>query len=317
MSTSPPCLNTPVEMPVLSQTLKSIYIPRVHVSYGYNEVVTAFNQIAHVYRVDFVPLKHTEGNVADYFMSAFVYIAEWNLSNPFTHEIITNIQDKNKQNRFKFHPFGLPHYWMLYVNHKPIADTNQNIHQLSECCRTLFDKVEEQTVLNRELSDRVEKLTEFVRSMSPTPPHQIEWSNDGLEDDIIVDDSTLIDVPQLLLLPSNFVCQKPLNDIISEIKSFVQNILSGSRVRFSKSQCIFEIQTPSAISLNIYVYKSISQKIDKKTVEVQRMFGERSAFNEIFQKIKSELTGSPMEEDTVKIYDTMNFPPLVNVNDDV
>lgn len=153
-------------------TVGSIYIPRIrreHTAQSIHDILYAHVLVD---RVDLVPLPESNTDTTK-FMSAYVYISEWNAQNPESLEIY-NVLASNVS--YKFNVPNHREYWFLCKNHKPVPNTHMNIHQLAESNRILHERV---TVLE----NMVAKL-----SATTTPTHTCDCVGESKAPAIAVDD---------------------------------------------------------------------------------------------------------------------------------
>ena len=186
----------------------SFYIPRIHRSSGETFVQIAFrvNGIGDVRRVDFVPI---DGN--EHFQQAFVHM-DTIYDTPIGVDCIRNVFQDNSSIRIYPYVVHPQKFWILTKNHKPVTETNMNIHQLAESLSKLHETVAEQDKVIKDLqaqlqSFQLERLNSIRRTLEEdftledgeaftpphTPPHtppllSIQEITDVFEDFMEIDD---------------------------------------------------------------------------------------------------------------------------------
>ena len=125
--------------------MTSIYIPRISSNYNEERVKAVFARlnIGVVSRVDFAPLVATPGQTPTQssFMKAFVHVSMF-----YDTEIANAIQQAHANNtQYRVYPdvVNARIYWIMVKNHKPIAETTLNLHQVVENHRILENIVME------------------------------------------------------------------------------------------------------------------------------------------------------------------------------
>ena len=137
----------------------SIYIPSLSVIYNEASVASAFesNHVGQVSRVDFVPI---DGDVR--FRRAFVHL--FNFCNSMIAYDIQNAHAANTA--YRWYTADNKSYWLLLKNHRPVAETTLNIHQLAENHRILEETTTkkisalEETVTTQ--ADQIDRLQQTV-----------------------------------------------------------------------------------------------------------------------------------------------------------
>ena len=146
----------------------SVYIPTIHNSYT-EQSVRAFFELNHtgeVVRVDFAPLKHDEKKP---YRHAFVHF------NPLsrTNMIMKTIEEEGS---YRFYPYEKNtrmntqisekqqnEYWIFLKNKAPVAETEQNIHQVSHNVKLLeerLDKMEKMEERFEQMEKRFQRMEE-------------------------------------------------------------------------------------------------------------------------------------------------------------
>lgn len=140
----------------------SFYIPRISTDYTCEDVIYTFSLafIGYVKRVDFTPIKK-DGNTPDTrFQSAFVH-----LNYLYDSQIASDIYTATYScgGKYKLWP-ATNIFWLLLKNHKPISDTNLNIHQVVENARILEETVLQHEETIQEQYKIMEKQGELIMS---------------------------------------------------------------------------------------------------------------------------------------------------------
>lgn len=141
----------------------SVYIPTIHNSYTEHSVRAFFelNHTGEVVRVDFAPLKHDENKP---YRHAFVHF------NPLsrTNMIMKTIEEEGS---YRFYPYEQNtrmntqiskkqqnEYWIFLKNNAPVAETEQNIHQVSHNVKLLEERLEKMEQMVEQMEQKMEKL---------------------------------------------------------------------------------------------------------------------------------------------------------------
>lgn len=191
----------------------SFYIPRIHRSTGETGVQIAFrvNGIGDVRRVDFVPI---DGN--EHFQQAFVHM-DTIYDTPIGIDCIRNVFQDNYSIRIYPYAVHPEKFWILTKNHKPVSETNLNIHQLAEALSKINNTLLAQDKVIKDLQAQLqafqlEKLHSISRALEQdflsledhevfTPPHtppllSIQEITDVFEDfmdiDVVPDDDDVV-----------------------------------------------------------------------------------------------------------------------------
>jgi hypothetical protein len=146
----------------------SVYIPTIHNSYT-EQSVRAFFELNHtgeVVRVDFAPLKHDEKKP---YRHAFVHF------NPLsrTNMIMKTIEEEGS---YRFYPYETNtrmktqisekqqnEYWIFLKNKAPVAETEQNIHQVSHNVKLLEERLEKMEQMEEKMAQMEKKIERFQR----------------------------------------------------------------------------------------------------------------------------------------------------------
>jgi hypothetical protein len=144
----------------------SVYIPTIHNSYT-EQSVRAFFELNHtgeVVRVDFAPLKHDEKKP---YRHAFVHF------NPLsrTSMIMKTIEEEGS---YRFYPYEKNtrmntqisekqqnEYWIFLKNKAPVAETEQNIHQVSHNVKLLEERLEKMEQMEEKMAQMEKKIERF------------------------------------------------------------------------------------------------------------------------------------------------------------
>ena len=143
-STISPPQEYPREYQIL-ETIKSVYIPRIRSDFNIDDIHKQFMHIGKIDRIDLVPLE--DEKISKYFYSAFVYVGEWFLDTEICQNIARDLAQPGGKGSYKLN-INANNYWIICINHKPIANTSFNIHQLAEQNRLLQEQ-------NRLLQERI------------------------------------------------------------------------------------------------------------------------------------------------------------------
>ncbi len=127
------------------QTIKSVYIPRIRSDFNIDDIHKQFMHIGKIDRIDLVPLE--DEKISKYFYSAFVYVGEWFLNTEICQNIARDLAQPGGKGSYKLN-INANNYWIICINHKPIANTSFNIHQIAEQNRLLQEQ-------NRLLQERI------------------------------------------------------------------------------------------------------------------------------------------------------------------
>jgi len=151
----------------------SVYIPTIHNSYT-EQSVRAFFELNHtgeVVRVDFAPLKHDEKKP---YRHAFVHF------NPLTRTnmIMKTIEEEGS---YRFYPYETNtrmntqisekqqnEYWIFLKNKAPVAETEQNIHQVSHNVKLLEERLEKMEKMEErfaQMEHKMEKMEQMEQKM--------------------------------------------------------------------------------------------------------------------------------------------------------
>ena len=137
--------------------MQSYYIPHIPVSYTSEMVTFMFEQLAigQVTRVDFLAPHEFNTRIRQ----AFVHF------NAYRNDITSTIALKhalNQSHRLVVDSQG--HYWDLYENKKPVAETHLNINQLAENMRILQASFEFKIA---ELAEKLAVIPQIKKKLRP------------------------------------------------------------------------------------------------------------------------------------------------------
>jgi len=149
----------------------SVYIPTIHNSYTEHSVRAFFelNHTGEVVRVDFAPLKHDEKKP---YRHAFVHF------NPLsrTNMIMKTIEEEGS---YRFYPYETNtrmntqisekqqnEYWIFLKNKAPVAETEQNIHQVSHNVKLLEERLEKMEKMEEKMAQMEQRLEQMEHKMS-------------------------------------------------------------------------------------------------------------------------------------------------------
>jgi len=154
-------MNTPSRYIGDENEIFSFYIPRISKNYTEEDIKYVFNinMIGDIKRVDFAE-NTSENHRSNSYNSAFVHMNNV-LNTPIGNMIINETHDMNTSYKLYTHPTR-PEYWLLLKNHKPIKDTDLNIHQLAENTRLLEEKVTSQDNIIKTQQEQIERLQESL-----------------------------------------------------------------------------------------------------------------------------------------------------------
>ena len=159
------------EMSCSDNTINSIYIPTVKVSYSVDKIMSLFwrHGLGKVTRVDFVPIIKENDIECPYFKQAFLYVDSKSAWHPDIVESIEKGQPykiyPNKDEAFE-HLRDEKEYWLILKNKCPVpyATTTLNVHQLANNLALLEQQMAEReaqlTERELELTEREAQLTE-------------------------------------------------------------------------------------------------------------------------------------------------------------
>ena len=157
----------------------SFYIPRISKNYTEEDIRFVFNIncIGEVKRVDFADIT-SENHRNNTYNSAFVHMNNI-LNTPLGNMIINETHDMNTSYKLYTHPTR-PEYWVLLKNHKPIKDTDLNIHQLAENTRFLEERVTSQDIILTEPQDLIKKQQDQIERLQESIDQLIGQDNDNI-----------------------------------------------------------------------------------------------------------------------------------------
>ena len=147
-----------------ANTINSIYIPTVKVSYSVDKIMLLFwrHGLGKVNRVDFVPIIKENDIECPYFKQAFLYVDSKSAWHP---DIVKSIEEgqpykiyPNKDEAFE-HLRDEKEYWLILKNKCPVpyTTTTLNVHQLANNLALLEQQMAEREA---QLTERELELTE-------------------------------------------------------------------------------------------------------------------------------------------------------------
>ena len=215
------------------------------------------------------------GPISDTFQSAFIYISEWNMTNPTTPMILETITQNNKG--YKLFPFnGVPNYWILFVNHCPVPDTVQNHHQIAETNRILSERVGflEDLVLAMLNGEKPANITKIMdkpfESMEPKQVQKIEQTH--------------------------FICNNDIEGTFEDIKTCLEKYLIDLIVVTDKKTASFRLRDEKMMMyLNLYI-KSSNETI----IESKLSYGSKTSMMNAFKFLQNYL-GKDYDKEFPKI----------------
>lgn len=175
-------MNTPSRYIGDENEIFSFYIPRISKNYTEEDIKFVFNIncIGEVKRVDFAEIT-SENHRNNSYNSAFVHMNNV-LNTPIGNMIINETHDMNTSYKLYTHPTR-PEYWVLLKNHKPIKDTDLNIHQLAENTRLLEEKVTSQDNILTEQQNIIKTQQEQIERLQESLDQLMGQENDNYDED--------------------------------------------------------------------------------------------------------------------------------------
>lgn len=148
-----------------ANTMSSLYIPSVKISYSVEKIVFLFwrHGLGKVDRVDFVPIIRANDKECANFKQAFLYVDPRSSWHP---DIVKSIEDcipyrvyPNREETFE-HLRDEKEYWLILKNKSPVpyATTTLNVHQLANNLALLEQQLAEREA---QLAEREALVTEL------------------------------------------------------------------------------------------------------------------------------------------------------------
>lgn len=157
-------MNTPSKFINDKNEVFSFYIPHLSKKYTEQDIKDIFitADIGDVKRADFI--EKTSDNKNNLYVSVFVHMN--NVFNTKIGNLVVN-ETYDMNTAYKLQLSGRE-YWLLLKNHKPIQDTELNIHQLAENNRLLEEKITSQDSILTEQQELIKQQQEQIKRLQET-----------------------------------------------------------------------------------------------------------------------------------------------------